>query len=100
MESFYLQVKRWEFEACSEQSFRALSKQAVDLYEQHPAQGEALAYLMTGVWITSKGSWQDGNEKVIGGLFADLDIPAAHVEGGEAGATAKWETIKRLLDEA
>lgn len=93
---FVEQIVRFDEAPCDERSFRALSQQAVEIYEQHPEQGEAISQLMTGVWFSSSETWSSGREKAIGELFADLDVPPVHVVGGEQGAAAKWAAVKRL----
>jgi hypothetical protein len=99
LQGFKDQTARFEDAPCDERSFCGLSEQAVALYEHHPEQGEALARLMTGVWSRNRLTWREGKEKVIGELFADLDVPPAHVVGGEKGAASKWATIKRLVED-
>lgn len=98
LNTFLSQVGRFETAPCDPQTFRALSRQAVALYEHDSERGEQLAHQMTGVWFRSAASWPDGQEKVIGQLFADLEVPAVHVEGGEAGAAARWAAVKRLVE--
>lgn len=97
LQSFTNHAARFEDAPCDERSFCDLSKLAVALYECHPEQGEALAQLMTGIWFRSSERWRDGKEKEIGELFADLDVPPAHVMGGEKGAASKWAAVKRLV---
>lgn len=100
LEHFLAQTSQFDTAACDPETFRDLSRRALSVYEQHPEQGEAVAQLMTGIWFRSSKAWpRHGAEWKIGGLFADLDVPPAHVEGGEARALEKWATIRRLVDQ-
>ncbi|MGA7966745.1 MAG: hypothetical protein WCB49_12840 [Gammaproteobacteria bacterium] len=100
LQSLANQVARVEEAPYDEQFFCDLSGKAAELYERYPALGEQIAYLMSGVWALSHEGWSEGSAEHLGQLFADLEVPPYHVQGGEAGAKAKWAMIRELVKES
>ena len=91
-------VVRLEGGRCDEQAFCELSERAVTAYRHQPQLGEQIAYLMSSVWALSHDTWVSAPAEQLGQLFADLEVPPYHVQGGEAGAQAKWSVIERLVN--
>lgn len=44
-------AERYNAVPCDAERFRALSEQAVEVYERHPEQGEVIGQFMAGIWF-------------------------------------------------
>ena len=91
-----------------EQEFLQMAKRAVDAYAQEPEAREKIAYNITGLWFVIEDKM--GKQYVeqypaiaeIGGRFADLELPDAHIslEGAES-IDGMWinlaDEIERLI---
>lgn len=98
-EAFRRKVDKARNDRCDEATFHALSEQALALYTSQPQFGEAIAGQMTDLWHHNRESWQSTVMEEVGQLFADLDVPLAHVAGGELRARKKWRAVERHLND-
>lgn len=74
--------------------FMALASRAIKTIDGEPQRDEAVAYLMTDVWLRCKDRLTSAEAQETGELFADLEIPDMHVKD----APAKWARLRALTE--
>ena len=90
----------------SEQEFLSMAKRAVDTYAQEPNTREKIAYKMTGLWLVIEDKMgekyieQHPAIAEIGGEFADLEMPDAHISlEGYTSVEERWYALSQRIEE-
>ena len=85
----------------TEEEFFTVAQQAILSYREEPERREEIARTMTGLWFNDKGIEEGSLLDQIGGEFADLELPDAHVDiKGFPGVEEKWEALAHKIQSA
>lgn len=77
----------------NELDFLYLCKEAVDLTKVAWDEREVIAERITHIWLRHSDELSD-DAKMIGGLFADLDLPDAHIDTNQGLTIPElWEQL-------
>lgn len=98
---------RKEFEALieknevSKQEFLSMAKMAIKTYRQQPEKREEIARSMAGLWFSDEEVEEGSSIDEIGGYFADLELPDAHIDiKGFESVEDKWDALAEKIDQA
>ena len=85
----------------TEEDFLTMAQQAILSYREEPKRREEIARTMTGLWFHDKDIEEGSLLDQIGGEFADLELPDAHVDiKGFPGVEEKWEALAHKIQSA
>ena len=85
----------------TEQDFFTMAQQVILSYREEPKRREEIARTMAGLWFHDKDIEEGSFIDEIGGEFADLELPDAHVDiKGFPGVEEKWEALANRIQSA
>jgi hypothetical protein len=85
----------------TEEDFFTMAQQAILSYREEPKRREEIARTMTSLWLNDKDIEEGSLLDQIGGEFADLELPDAHVDiKGFGSVEEKWEALANKIQSA
>ncbi len=88
-------------QSLDEESFLRLASRAISAYKEDPSMREDIARIMTGIWISNLDVEEGSEIDLIGGEFADLELPDAHIDISDfSSVEEKWGALEKKIDQA